>query len=142
LLIVAALTPSEFTHLYGQTQEIGLDVLCEVHDERELDLAKTVGCNLMGVNSRDLRTFKVDLATAERLAPLLPAGAVKVAESGIESGADIRRLREAGYHAFLVGEALMKAEAPDEALRRLIAEAKAPPLGTAGVASWGAGTKD
>ncbi len=77
-----------------------------------------------------------------RLGPLLPKGAVHVAESGINTGADIRKLREAGYQAFLIGESLMKAESPEAALRQLIAEAKAPPLGTAGVASWGAGTKD
>jgi len=142
LLIVGALAPAEFTHLYGQAQEAGLDVLCEVHDEQELELAKTVGAGLIGVNSRDLKTFRVDLETAMRLGPMLPKGAVQVAESGIETGADIRKLRQAGYHAFLIGESLMKAESPEDALRRLIAEAKAPPLGTAGVATWGAGTKD
>lgn len=142
LLIIGALAPAEFTHLYGQAVDIGLDVLCEVHDEKELELAKTVGANLIGVNNRDLHTFEVDLNTALRLAPMLPKGAVRVAESGIRSGADIRALREAGYHAFLIGESLMRAESPEEALRRLIAEAKAPPLGAAGVANWGAGTKD
>ena len=142
LLIVAALAPAEFTHLFGQAQEIGLDVLVEIHDEKELDLAKTVGASLVGVNSRDLKTFQVDLETAVRLAPMLPQGAVRVAESGIHTAADVRRLREAGYHAFLVGESLMKAESPEDALRRLISEAKAPPLGSAGVSSWGTGTKD
>jgi indole-3-glycerol phosphate synthase len=142
LLIIAAMTPSEFTHLYGQAQDIGLEVLCEVHEEKELELAKTVGANLIGVNNRDLHTFQVDLETALRLAPQLPKGSVRVAESGIHTAADIRKLRDAGYQAFLIGESLMKAESPDEALRRLIAEAKAPPLGAAGVASWGAGTKD
>ena len=142
LLIIGAMTPSEFTHLYGQAQDIGLDVLCEVHDEKELELAKTIGANLIGVNNRDLHTFQVDLETSLRLAPKLPKGALGVAESGINTAADIRKLREAGYHAFLIGESLMRAESPEEALRRLIAEAKAPPLGSAGVASWGAGTKD
>ncbi|HVP41840.1 MAG TPA: indole-3-glycerol phosphate synthase TrpC [Terriglobales bacterium] len=142
LLIVGALAAVEFTHLYGQTQELGLPALCEVHDEKELEMAAAVGANLIGVNSRDLHTFQVDLETAVRLAPKLPKGAVRVAESGINSGADIRRLRDAGYQAFLIGESLMKAESPEEALRRLIAEAKAPPLGSAGVATWGAGTKD
>lgn len=142
LLIVAALEPAEFTHLYGQAQDAGLDVLCEVHDEKELELAKTIGARLIGVNSRDLKTFQVDIGTAMRLGPQLPAGAVQVAESGINTGADIRKLREAGYHAFLIGESLMKAESPEDAVRRLIAEAKAPPLGSAGVSSWGTGTKD
>lgn len=142
LLIIAATSPAEFTHLYGQAQMIGLEVLVEVHDEQELELAKTVGANLIGVNNRDLHTFQVDIATAVRLGPMLPQGAVRVAESGIHTAADIRMLREAGYQAFLIGESLMRAAAPDEELRRLIAEAKAPPLGSAGVASWGAGTKD
>ncbi len=142
LLIVGALTAAEFTHLYGQTQELGLQALCEIHEEKELELAGAVGAKLIGVNNRDLHTFQVDLETAIRLVPKLPKGAVRVAESGIGTGADIRKLREAGYQAFLIGEALMKAEAPDEALHRLIAEAKAPPLGSAGVAAWGAGTKD
>ena len=142
LLIIGALAPAEFTHLYGQAQEAGIQALCEVHDEKELELAATVGANLIGVNNRDLHTFQVDIENAVRLAPKLPKGAVCVAESGINSGADIRRLREAGYQAFLIGESLMRAESPEDALRRLIAEAKAPPLGSAGVASWGAGTKD
>ena len=142
LLILGALAPSEFTHLYGQSLDLGLDVLCEVHDEKELELAKGVGANLIGVNNRDLHTFEVDLETAVRLAPKLPKGAVRVAESGINTGADIRKLREAGYQAFLIGESLMRAESPGAALRQLIAEAKAPPLGAAGVAGWGAGTKD
>ena len=89
-----------------------------------------------------MRRIRESATTTEPGAPLLPPGAVRVTESGINSGADIRKLREAGYQAFLIGESLMKAEVPDEALRRLIAEAKAPPLGAAGVGGWGAGTKD
>ena len=142
LLIVGALAPSEFTHLFGQALDAGLDVLCEVHDEQDLELTKTIGASLIGVNNRDLKTFQVDLGTAVRLAPLLPKGAVRVAESGLNTGADLRTLHDAGYHAFLIGESLMKAESPEDALRRLIAEAKAPPLGSAGVAAWGTGTKD
>src|SRR5262249_555805 len=98
-----------------------LDVLCEVHDEEELGRALDAGCDLIGVNSRDLKTFKVDLDTAFRLADSLPPNVVSVAESGIESGADIARLRSAGYDAFLIGETLMKAEHPGEALKSLIA---------------------
>ena len=142
LLIVGAMTPSEFTHLFGQAQDIGVDVLVEVHEEKELELATAVGADLIGVNNRDLHTFQVDIETAVRLALKLPRNAVRVAESGINSGADIRRLREAGYQAFLIGESLMRAESPEDVLRQLIAEAKAPPLGAAGVASWGTGTKD
>ena len=95
----------------------GLDVLCEVHDGEELQRALDAGCDLIGVNTRDLRTFKVDLETAFALAEKFPAGVVKVAESGIHSAEDVARLRAAGYDAFLVGESLMRAVSPGEALR-------------------------
>jgi indole-3-glycerol phosphate synthase len=85
--------------------------------------ALDAGCDLIGVNSRDLRTFKVDLATAHRLGDLIPKNVVRVAESGIRNGADIASLRAAGYQAFLIGESLMKAESPGEALRTLLIEA-------------------
>jgi indole-3-glycerol phosphate synthase len=78
------------------------------------------------VNSRDLRTFQVDLAIAVRLADLIPKNALRVAESGIHSGADVARLRAAGYQAFLIGESLMKAASPGRALRSLLAEASLP----------------
>jgi len=101
-----------------------LDVLCEVHDEVELQRALDAGCDLIGVNTRDLRTFKVDAETAIRLADQVPKNVVKVAESGIQSGEDIARLRAAGYQAFLIGESLMRAERPGEALRALVASAE------------------
>lgn len=126
LLIVAALSPAELTTLARRAAEHELDVLCEVHDAEELKRAVDTGCDLIGVNSRDLRTFKVDLRTAFQLAELLPTRVVSVAESGIHSGTDIARLRAAGYQAFLIGESLMKAESPGEALRALLAEAAAP----------------
>jgi len=78
---------------------------------------------IIGINNRDLTTFNVDLDTSIQLAPLAPAGAILVSESGINTGSDIRRLRSAGFSAFLVGEHLMRAQHPHEALRRLIAEA-------------------
>jgi indole-3-glycerol phosphate synthase len=81
------------------------------------------GCDLIGVNTRDLRTFKVDPDTAFRLAEQLPKSVVRVAESGIRSGEDIAMLRAAGYQAFLVGELLMRAARPGEALRDLLAHA-------------------
>jgi indole-3-glycerol phosphate synthase len=124
LLIVAALSAEELIQLARRAGEYSLDVLCEVHDEEELGRAVDAGCTLIGVNSRDLRTFKVDLETAIRLADSIPANALRVAESGIHSGADIARLRSAGYQAFLIGESLMKAELPGEALRTLLAEAQ------------------
>jgi indole-3-glycerol phosphate synthase len=124
LLIVAALSQAELKMLAGRAAECKLDVLCEVHDEDELQRALDAGCTLIGVNSRDLRTFKVDLDTAFRLAKSIPKDAFGVAESGIHSAVDIARLRAAGYQAFLIGESLMKAHSPGEALRGLLAEAE------------------
>jgi indole-3-glycerol phosphate synthase len=122
LLIVAALSQAELKMLAARASEYDLDVLCEVHDEEELQRAVDAGCALIGVNSRDLRTFKVDLETAFRLAELIPKNVLPVAESGIHSGAEIARLRAVGYQAFLIGETLMKANVPGEALRALMAE--------------------
>jgi indole-3-glycerol phosphate synthase len=121
LLIVAALSQTELQVLALGARSRGLDVLCEVHNQAELRWALDAGCELIGVNTRDLRTFEVDPETAFRLAELLPRGAVKVAESGIRSGEDIARLRAVGYQAFLIGEMLMRAERPGEALRGLVA---------------------
>ena len=126
LLIVAALTQSELTALALGARSRGLDVLCEVHDESELQRALDAGCDLIGVNTRDLRTFKVDPQTAFRLVGRLPKSVVRVAESGIRSGEDIARLRGAGYQAFLIGETLMRAASPGEALRELVASARYP----------------
>jgi indole-3-glycerol phosphate synthase len=122
LLIVAALSAPELTSLAGAAREQGLDVLCEAHDEQELQRALDAGCDLIGVNSRNLRTFQVDLGTAFRLAELLPKEVLGTAESGIQSAADLIRLRAAGYQAFLIGESLMKTPSPGETLRRLLAE--------------------
>jgi indole-3-glycerol phosphate synthase len=124
LLIVAALDQKELVSLAGIARSHSLDVLCEAHDEQELQRALDAGCDLIGINSRNLRTFEVNLETAFRLVEKMPAACVRVAESGIQSGADIARLRSAGYEAFLIGESLMKAERPGEALAKLIEEAK------------------
>jgi indole-3-glycerol phosphate synthase len=124
LLIAAALSDAELRRLHTHAREQGLDVLCEVHDEAELEGAVAAGCEMIGVNSRDLRTFKVDLNTALHVGPKIPANVVRVAESGIAGGDDIARLRAVGYDAFLVGESLMKAERPGDALRELIASAE------------------
>jgi indole-3-glycerol phosphate synthase len=120
LLIVAALSASELNTLASAARKRGLDVLCEVHDDGELQRALDAGCDLIGVNTRDLRTFQVNLETALRLAPQIPADVVRVAESGIHSTEDIAQLRAAGYSAFLIGESLMRAEQPGEALRQLL----------------------
>jgi indole-3-glycerol phosphate synthase len=124
LLIVAALSQAELAGLARRARDCDLDVLCEVHDGDQLQRALDAGCNLIGVNSRDLRTFRVDLETALGLAQFLPKNVLPVAESGISSGSDIVRLRAAGYRAFLIGESLMQAPSPGEALRTLRAEAE------------------
>jgi len=124
LLIVAALSSQELQTLTSAARSRGLDVLCEVHDAEELKRALDAGCNLIGVNARDLRTFEVNLDTAFVLVEKFPAGVVRVAESGIHSADDVARLRAAGYDAFLVGESLMRAQRPGEALRELLAGAE------------------
>lgn len=131
LLIVAALPQSELLALSRRAQEHGLDVLCEAHDQEELTRAIDAGCDLIGVNNRDLRTFKVDIETAVRLAEFMPKNVVRVAESGIHNGADIAHLRSAGYHAFLIGGSLMKAKSPGEALQTLLAESESKIVGSA-----------
>jgi indole-3-glycerol phosphate synthase len=126
LLIVAALSSKELSALAGRAAELDLDVLCEVHDREELKVALDSGCDLIGVNNRDLKTFKVDLENAFRLASSIPGNVLSVAESGIHSGADIARLRGAGIKSFLIGESLMKAQKPGDALRKLLADASVP----------------
>ena len=98
---------------------MGLDALVEVHDEEELETALAAGADLIGINNRDLRSFETDLAVTERLAPRVPGDALIVAESGIFSHEEIRRLEGAGVHAFLVGESLMREADVGLALRRL-----------------------
>ena len=124
LLIVAALSHNELIHLARSAWSRGLDVLCEVHEEAELQRALDAGCDLIGVNTRDLRTFLVDAETAFRMAARVPKNVLAVAESGIRSGEDIAGLRDAGYRAFLIGESLMRAERPGDALRELVASAE------------------
>ncbi len=120
LLIVRALEPTVLAELRAQAEELGLDVLVEVHDEVELDTALEAGADLIGINNRDLHTFKTDLAVCEALAPrVAAAGAVVVGESGIFTYADIERLEAAGAHAVLVGEALMRQDDVAQALREL-----------------------
>ena len=120
LLIVAALDDERLTSLLQQASDLGMDVLVEVHDEREMERAIRAGATLIGVNSRDLRTFTVDLATIERLAALVPSSITLVGESGIRTREDIERLGRAGVHAVLVGETLMRAPDRVAALRELL----------------------
>jgi indole-3-glycerol phosphate synthase len=119
LLIVAALEADSLGELRAHARGLGLDVLVEVHDEAELELALAAGTDLLGINNRNLRTFQVDLTTSERLAARVPEGVVWVAESGIHTAADVERLRRAGADAVLVGESLMRAPDVGAALRTL-----------------------
>ena len=123
LLIVAALSESELISLGACAREAGLDVLCEVHDSGELQRALDAGFETIGINNRDLHTFRVDLNTSLRLVEQIPSGVVKIAESGIESGEDIARLRQAGFDGFLICESLMRAAHPGDALRGLLGPA-------------------
>lgn len=120
LLIAAALDGGELADLHRLATEVGLDVLVEIHDEAEVEVALAAGATLVGVNQRDLVSFQVDHRRAQRLAPLLPAGVVRVAESGVGGPADAAALRAAGYHAVLVGEALVTAGDPAAAVAALI----------------------
>ena len=121
LVIVAAVDPALGAELLAAARAHGLDVLVEVHDRRELDAALGLGATLVGVNNRDLRTFETSLETTEQLAGLIPEGVILVAESGIHCPADVRRMRNAGARAVLVGEAFMAAPDPGAALRELLA---------------------
>jgi indole-3-glycerol phosphate synthase len=121
LLIAAMLDAKRMRDLRQQATELSLDALVEVHTENELAAAVEAGAQLIGVNNRDLKTFEVDLATAERLAPLVPAGMAAVCESGIDSLEQIRRMERCGIHAFLIGESLMRSPEPGEKLRELLA---------------------
>jgi indole-3-glycerol phosphate synthase len=108
LLIAAMLDLQQLRDFAALAAELKLDVLLEVHDEAELDLALQTDCELIGINNRSLRTFVTDLGTTERLRPLLPLDRLVVAESGINNRADVERLLKAGAGAFLVGESLMR----------------------------------
>jgi indole-3-glycerol phosphate synthase len=121
LLIVAVLDDSELESLRRLTEdELGMDALVEVHHEEEMDRAASCGARIIGVNNRDLRTFEVSLETSVTLAVHAPRGALLVSESGLKSAADLRRLHEHGFRAFLLGESLMRATDPAQALRTLL----------------------
>jgi indole-3-glycerol phosphate synthase len=120
LLIVAALGDDELARLLTLATELGLDCLVEVHDEPDLDRALACGATLVGVNQRDLTTFEVDTDRALHMGTVIPDDVVKVAESGVSTTEQARRLRLAGYDAILVGEAVVTADDPAamvEALR-------------------------
>jgi len=119
LLIVAALDHGLMADLEACAQELGMDVLVEVHDGDELNAALRLETQLLGINNRNLRTFEVTLDTTLGLLPNIPAERLVVTESGILAPADVKRMRDANVHAFLVGEAFMRAPDPGTELRRL-----------------------
>jgi indole-3-glycerol phosphate synthase len=120
LLIAAILEGSQIRRLGELAASHGMAALVEVHDERELAKSLDAGAEIIGVNNRDLTTFQVKLETSLRLAPGIPSGVLKISESGIHCAQDVRRLCDAGYQAFLVGEHLMKSGDPAQALRELV----------------------
>lgn len=119
LLIAAILTADQMRQFRLTAAKYEMAALVEVHDEKELERAVESGADIIGVNNRDLRSFEVRLETSERLAPQIPGNALKVAESGIHSRKDVVRLHAAGFHAFLVGEHLMRSGDPVSALKAL-----------------------
>jgi len=121
LLIVAALDADTLRRLLAGCRELGLAALVEVHDEAEVDAALAAGATIVGINNRNLKTFVVDLAVSERLLPRLPASVRGVAESGVRTADDARRLRRAGAANLLVGEALVRAADPGALLREMTA---------------------
>jgi indole-3-glycerol phosphate synthase len=125
LLIVAALDDASLRELRPLTEdELGLDALIEVHTSEELARALNAGANIIGVNNRDLRTFRVSLDTSERLIVPAPRDKMMISESGLQSADSLARLRKLGFRGFLVGEALMRAPDPEAAFRDLVAAAE------------------
>ncbi|HLG54757.1 MAG TPA: indole-3-glycerol phosphate synthase TrpC [Vicinamibacterales bacterium] len=120
LLIVAALEQAELIRLQSRARELGLATLVEVHDEEELSRAIDSGAKVVGVNNRNLRTLTVDVSASDRLAARMPAGVIRVSESGLQTRADLERLAGAGYQAFLIGERFMTAPDPAKAIAELI----------------------
>jgi indole-3-glycerol phosphate synthase len=120
LLLASLLDVAKLRDFIALLEAYGCDALVEVHDEEELERAVTAGAKLIGVNNRDLRDFRVDLATSERLGALMPHDVIRVAESGIKTHADVQRLRSAGFHAFLVGESLLRQSDRAAAVRALV----------------------
>ncbi|HET8791021.1 MAG TPA: indole-3-glycerol phosphate synthase TrpC [Modicisalibacter sp.] len=119
LLIVAALDDSRMQDLYRQANELGMDVLVEVHDAHELERALALDLALVGINNRDLHSFETSLDTTFQLLSRVPQGVTVVTESGIHTRGDVERMREHDVNGFLVGEAFMREEDPGAALRRL-----------------------
>lgn len=124
LLIVAALDQETLRHLRAQAEELGLDTLVEVHSKEEMRRAIDAGANIIGINNRNLETFRIDLATTEQIAPLAPSGTILVGESGLHTSDDIQRMIRAGVDAVLVGTHFMKRPNPGTALQEFLLAAK------------------
>jgi indole-3-glycerol phosphate synthase len=124
LLIAAILDDALLARLLDSTTALGLDALVEVHTRAEMERVTAARASVIGINNRDLRDFSITLDTSINLAPLAPAGSILVAESGITSGADVLRLRRAGFSAFLIGEHFMRTPDPGLALHALLAGAR------------------
>jgi len=120
LLLASLLDAHQIRDFIACLDRFSCDALVEVHDERELERAVGGGARLIGVNNRNLRDFRVDLATSERLSRQIPAGVIRVAESGIKTSQDIDYLRRCGFHGFLVGESLLRQNDRAAAVRRLL----------------------
>ena len=132
LLIMAALENGQARELEGVARALDMDVLVEVHNQRELERALGLQTSLIGINNRNLKTLQTDLAITEQLAPLVPADRFMVAESGIRSTEDLQRLAVAGARCFLVGESLMRQPDVAAATRALLGEPQNPVSGAAG----------
>jgi indole-3-glycerol phosphate synthase len=117
---VALLDLSLLRELLDQARSLSLQALVEVHTEGELECALEAGARIIGINNRDLKTFEVNLATAEKLIPKVPSGTTVVCESGIDAPEQMKKIEDLGTHIFLVGEALMRARDPGEKLRELL----------------------
>jgi len=123
LLIVAALEDVELAQMEEIAHGYGMDVILEVHDEAELERALRLKSPLIGINNRDLKVMRTDIATTERLVPLLPSDRIAISESGLESPGDLKRMADVGVRRFLIGESLMRRTDVEEALRVLLAGA-------------------
>jgi indole-3-glycerol phosphate synthase len=120
LLIVAGLTQSQYVDFHQMANELGMDVLVEVHTEEELERAMEASPSIVGINSRNLKTLDVDPSAFHQLIPLIPDGVIKVAESGISERSEVALVEELGAHAILVGETLVRAGDPESAISRLL----------------------
>lgn len=122
LLIMACLSTAQAQEFYQLAKQLGMDVLVEVHDKAELQQALSFQPDMIGVNNRNLKTLKIDLATTKKLAPLIPQDTLLICESGLQQATDLHEVSQMGAHGFLIGESLMRQENIEQALSRLRTE--------------------